>query len=280
MNLYIVDAFAEERFGGNQAGVVLTDTFPSAEFCRKLDAELKFSETAFVRRTGEGSFHIRYFTPTGEVPLCGHATVASFSVLRDTGVIGPGDYTLHCLTGDLIVSVSETHVLMDMAKPALLRGFSEAETAALYAAFELSASDAAPGLAPKLVSTGLADIMLSVADAGVLDRAAADMDTVAALSARYEATGVHMFCPDNACLARCRNFAPLFGIPEESATGTANGALTYYLSLHGLVRPGVENRIIQGEKMGRPSVIKTLLTADGLVRVGGSAVIVASGVLN
>ena len=89
--------------------------------------------------------------------------------------------------------------------------------------------------------------------------------------------GVHMFCPSTPdAAAHCRNFAPLYAIPEEAATGTSNGALTYYLYSRGLTAAGAENRFVQGEKMGKPSEILSRLTdgGDGVkVQVGGRAVL-------
>ncbi|HYE68252.1 MAG TPA: PhzF family phenazine biosynthesis protein, partial [Anaerovoracaceae bacterium] len=81
----------------------------------------------------------------------------------------------------------------------------------------------------------------------------------------------------------CRNFAPLYDIDEEAATGTSNGALTYYLYKNGLLRPGTDNLFIQGEAMNRPSKITSRLTADGdniKIQVGGNAVILACGEIN
>ena len=78
----------------------------------------------------------------------------------------------------------------------------------------------------------------------------------------------------------CSNFAPLYDIPEECATGTSNGALTYYLYERGLVRPEEENLFLQGEHMSRPSRIYSRLThKDGtvMVRVGGQAVMSLAG---
>ena len=99
---------------------------------------------------------------------------------------------------------------------------------------------------------------------------------VTELSRRYDCVGVHMFCPgDETCTAYCSNFAPLYDIPEECATGTSNGALTYYLYRRGIVKPGHENVFLQGEHMGRPSEIRSRLTENGdqvLIRIGGSAV--------
>ena len=104
---------------------------------------------------------------------------------------------------------------------------------------------------------------------------------VAELSRRQKVTGVHMFClGDDTCTAWCSNFAPLYDIPEECATGTSNGALTYYLYRYGLVQPDRENVFIQGEHMRRSSEIRSRLTVekgDALIRVGGRAVLSLSG---
>ena len=157
MELFVADAFTTRRFSGNQAGVALLGEadFPEEGFMRALAGELKHSETAFVRRTGEGSFHIRYFTPAEEVDLCGHATIASFTVLRERRAIGPGTYALHTRSGDLSIQVGADAVWMDMAPPADGRSFSEEEQAELYAAYGLSLADRPEGLEAQAVSTGL-----------------------------------------------------------------------------------------------------------------------------
>ena len=99
------------------------------------------------------------------------------------------------------------------------------------------------------------------------------------LSKRFDVTGVHMFCLGDEAVY-CSNFAPLYDIPEECATGTSNGALTYYLYERGLVAPETENLFLQGEHMGRPSRIRSRLTEkDGTVkvRIGGQAVMSLAG---
>ncbi len=93
MRIFIADAFTAVRFLGNQAGVVLLEDgedFPENAWMQKLAAELKHSETAFVRRTSERAFQICYFTPDGEVELCGHATIAAFTLLREEKIATPG----------------------------------------------------------------------------------------------------------------------------------------------------------------------------------------------
>ena len=279
MELYVADAFTTQRFSGNQAGVALlgAEDFPEEGLMRALAGELKHSETAFVRRTGERSFHIRYFTPAEEVDLCGHATIASFTVLRDTGAIGPGDYALHTRSGDLEIGVGEDAVWMDMAPPADGRDFSETEQEELYAAYGLSLADRPEGLEAQAVSTGLLDILLPVKDPDALERAVQNEEVVTRLSERYGVVGVHMFCPHTPdAAAHCRNFAPLYAIPEEAATGTSNGALTYYLYRRGLIQAGADNRFVQGEKMGKPSEILSRITEENggvKVRVGGRALL-------
>ena len=281
MKLYIVDAFTTQRFSGNQAGVaLLTSEEPELTdaFCQALAAELKHSETAFVRPTGPDSFRLRYFTPEGEVDLCGHATIAAFTTLREAEGLAPGTYRASTLAGELNIQVSDQAVWMDMAPPVEGRGFSSEETEELYAAYGLSAADCPEGYAPMVVSTGLQDILLPVSSMEALEKAQQDERAVTELSKRYGVVGVHMFwpCLSEEASAHCRNFAPLYAIPEEAATGTSNGALTYYLYCRGKISAGMENRFLQGEKMGKPSEILSRLTEgpDGVqVRVGGRAVL-------
>ena len=275
MEAYVMDAFSGRVFGGNQAGVALPEGPLADAVMQQVAAEFKHSETAFVTVEPDGSVTLRYFTPAGEVELCGHATVASFALLRTLGRIGDGVHTAHTKAADLSVEVQGDTVWMDMAPPRWLRELTEPELPALYEAYGLTPEDRPEGLLPAIVSTGLADIMMPVRDHATLLRAVQNEAAVTALSRQYDVTGVHMFCLGGGCTAACSNYAPLYAIPEECATGTSNGALTYYLYRHGLVRPQEENVFRQGEHMSRPSEIRSRLYADGdavTVRVGGRAV--------
>lgn len=275
MEAYVMDAFSAVVFGGNQAGVVLPDRQLSDEVMQKIAAEFKHSETAFVRVEDDGSVTLRYFTPAGEVDLCGHATIASFALLRRTDRIGDGVYTAHTRAAELQIRVNGEAVWMDMAPPVLLRTLEEGEWVELYESYGLSVDDRPDGFVPKIVSTGLADIMMPVRDHETLMRAVQDERKVTELSKRYDVTGVHMFCVGDNCTAYCSNYAPLYDIPEECATGTSNGALTYYLWLQGLVKEDAENIFVQGEHMNRPSEIRSRLVLDDGkpgVLMGGRAV--------
>ena len=278
MKVYVMDSFSDRIFGGNQAGVVLADKALEPTVMQQVAAELKHSETAFVWQTEEGN-RLRYFTPAGEVDLCGHATVAVFALLRRLGRIEDGTHKALTRAGALEIEVSGETVWMDMAPPKTLGILPEESWEELYGAYGLTLKDRPADLPPEIVSTGLADIMMPVRDHETLLRAVQDERTVTELSRRFDVTGVHMFCLGEGAVY-CSNFAPLYDIPEECATGTSNGALTYYLYERSLVEPERENLFLQGEHMGRPSRILSRLTVqDGAVRVriGGQAVMSLAG---
>ena len=274
MQYYIIDAFTDTLFGGNPAGVVLLESdFPSDTLMQQVAAELRYSETAFVRRDGANEFTVRYFTPCSEVDLCGHATIATFGLLWQLGKVGDEACLNHTLADDLEVLAGE-RVMMQMAAPRLVGEVKEVEK--LCGVMHC----AVPSLPVEIVSTGLPDIMLPVGSLEELESLNPDMAALTELSRGLEVVGVHTFVQTgDGYTAHVRNFAPLYGVDEESATGTANAALTHYLQRQGLIPQGSECSFLQGEKMGRPSVVETLLRPDGTIYVGGRSCIVARGEL-
>lgn len=293
MKFYIVDAFADKLFGGNPAGVVLIDEgmdFPQDEIMVKTAAELRYSETAFVKQTSDREFVIRYFTPEAEVDLCGHATIGSFCALKDMQKIIAGS-TCKCVTkaGILNISVLERSVLMDMGTPKLLNKITDVnQLNELYGIMGIERERQGdvfdvPGLflLPEMVSTGLPDIMMPVGSMQDLQNIRPDFEKLSKLSERYGVVGVHAFTLNAGDKKiHCRNFAPLYGINEEAATGTSNGALTYYLYRNNIINEGTKNTFIQGEAMGRPSRITSQLTVSDShmrIQVGGEVVVLASG---
>jgi PhzF family phenazine biosynthesis protein len=297
MKFYIVDAFTDVLFGGNPAGVVLLGdaNFPEEEVMRKTAAELRYSETAFIKQTGEKEFNIRYFTPAAEVDLCGHATIGAFFALADAGLVSFGSsYINNTLAGRLNIVLTDDSVLMDMAVPQAIGKITEKEAVReLYGVMGISeekqgevltGEKAGTALIPEMISTGLPDIMMPVRSEKDLAAIAPDFPALSKLSEKYEVVGVHAFTVNAGDGAvHCRNFAPLYDIDEEAATGTSNGALTYYLYKNGLLKEGADNLFIQGEAMDRPSKIRSRLTAeDGgvTIQVGGTAVILATGEIN
>lgn len=299
MKLYIADAFTRQVFGGNPAGVVILpegNSYPPEETMRKTAAELRYSETAFIRPLEDSSFQLRYFTPAGEVDLCGHATVASFACLLDAGFVKDDSrYTAKTRAGDLTIRLQQGFVMMEMAPPRHIDTIQEPQKLSeLYNVLGLDyhpvilpQRDSRITLLPQIISTGLPDIVLPVKSRADLSRIAPDFPALSRLSEAYRVTGVHAFTLDGesdgeSCdvTARCRNFAPLYDIDEEAATGTASGALTWYLYCSGLISDTTECTFIQGEAMERPSRILTHIRAKGdsaQIQVGGNAAILAMG---
>lgn len=293
MKFQIVDAFTDQIFGGNPAGVVLLPEgadFPADETMRQTAAELRYSETAFIKPLGADRFQIRYFTPAAEVELCGHATIGSFHALRGMGLVADGSRCINeTLSGTLEIVVDKDAILMDMAKPqAFERLDTPEQLAELYRVMGLSdkgqdtvAEKAELSLLPRKVSTGLTDIMMPVANEAELEKIAPDFPALTELSRKYNVVGVHAFTVNTADgLIHARNFAPLYDIDEEAATGTSNGALVYYLYLNSLAALDKVYTVVQGEKMGRPSRISAqVILKDGqpFVKVGGPAVTLAQG---
>lgn len=274
MNFFIIDVFSSTPFYGNTAGVVLLEgcRFPDDNLMAKIAAELHFSETAFVLSHSEKEYIIRYFTPKDEVDVCGHATIATFSLLHNYKNI-TGQCICHTYAGDLNVDCEDI-VMMQMPAPKIIKEIGDIDT--FYRAIGLDVCKAT--LPVQIVSTGLPDIMLQVPNVDTLNKLEPDMRAISDITARYEAVSFHVFAiSDDNNTAHVRNFSPLYGIPEESATGTANAALTYYLQKHGIIRKPGEFSFIQGEVMRKPSVITTRMSLDDIIYVGGPAVIVAKG---
>ena len=287
---YIVDAFTKERFGGNPAGVVIFgagEAYPEDSIMQKTAAELRYSETVFIVPQADGSFRLRYFTPASEVDLCGHATVGCFAAMTDAGLAGCGkSYTAHTNVGDIGIDISvDGDVLMDMAKPEVVSEINDPE--AIKRLYDICGIPCevpernGQKLLPKIVSTGLPDIMLAVKDRDTLNSIETDVKALTSLSKEYNVVSLHAYAlGEGPVTAYARDFAPLYGIDEEAATGTASGSLTETLYVYGIIKPGDRSLFIQGEAMGRPSQIITALDIEGDVRkikVGGSAVILARG---
>lgn len=112
MKQYIVDAFAEELFSGNPAAVLPCRSMPDAELMQKIAIENQYSETAFVVKTGSGHYDLKWFTPGGEIDLCGHATLGTAFVIYN--YLDPiEEMHFHTLSGELIVKKDAAGFTMD-----------------------------------------------------------------------------------------------------------------------------------------------------------------------
>lgn len=259
IEVYTTNSFAEEPGGGNPAAVVLEADSLSEEKMQEIARKIGFSETAFVMSSSKADLKVRYFTPVREVDLCGHATIAVFSLLRDLEVLGQGRYRLETVHEMLQIDISMDKVMMELSSPVF---FEQADPAAVADSLNIEVEDLASEYLPQFVSTGLKDLIIPVGSKAILDRISPDFDKITHLSERYEAEGYHLFAMDqHKVTAYTRNFAPSLGISEESATGTASGALAAYLHRYSLINENESASLVflQGETMGRPSIIRAAI---------------------
>lgn len=231
VHVFVASAFSKNNQGGNKAGVVFDRPDLTSGQKMRIAKELGFSETAFVTESDVADFHLEYFTPEEEVPLCGHATIATFSVLYLLNKLDKKEYRIETGAGILRIQVHEDGMIfMEQNLPEYLEVLNHEEMnsclgkSVVETAIELQ-------LPIQIVSTGLKDILLPIrteADLGSLDP---DFKAMSDLSKEKKVVGVHAFAllRDSDITAVCRNFAPLYGIDEESATGTSNCALACYL---------------------------------------------------
>lgn len=281
--IYILDAFADHPEEGNPAGVVLTEETGiewTGKRMQSLAAELGFSETAFVQKTGEKEIVIRYFTPSSEIDMCGHATIASFALLKRKGILPEGDYRLKTAEGDWNVRLDPELVWIDFGWPEIQKVVEEKQTEQLCEAMGITEEDLDPDLPVQIVKAGIPDIHMPVKSHDVLMHAKMKSKMVAELSAEMQVTGIHMSWlrgnADGVVSICASNFAPLYGIEEECATGTSNAGLTAALFQEGRIKADEMCRIVQGEHMGRIGRIYSQVSITGghpHVLVGGKAVL-------
>jgi PhzF family phenazine biosynthesis protein len=261
MKVWIINSFVYEGKGGNPAGVVLDlDHSLTESDMQAIAAKVNLSETAFIGKGTEGAdFDLRFFTPTDEVPLCGHATIASFWHLAMLGLLTSDTCIQNTKAGHLSIDISRNEsnaitVTMEQTAPIIVKQGLTFD-ASFKASFPNASIDA--NLPIDIWSTGLEDILLPIESRETLNALIFVPKNLTELSQDLQVVGVHAFSYDGRQVY-ARNFAPLYGIDEESATGTSNGALTAYLHHHlHQDKRKLELRVLQGERMGEMSAIYT-----------------------
>ncbi len=259
MKAWVYRSFTRGKVGGNLAGVVgchLTE-----DKMRGLAAELGFSETVFIGREEEP--RLRFFTPTEEVDLCGHALVAALKWLDESGPFPPAVQTK---AGRIVVTKEGEAYFMRQPQLQRCEVLTVGELAPL---FDLPLSAYDPEHPPLYASTGLKDLFVAVKTEADLWRASPDLQAICRISEKYQAVGVHLYTVTDTG-ATVRNFAPLYGIDEESATGTSNGALGALLEHWG--QGSGEQHMLQGDGMDAPSTIRVRMDQTDHPLVGGTVV--------
>lgn len=274
--IYTLNAFANIKAGGNPAAVMLDADNLNKEQMQEIARKIGFSETAFIKKSKKASFKIDFFTPNKQVDICGHATIAAFTLLRDKKIVSAGKYTQETLAGVLAINVEENAVFMQQNLPQYYNAPTVEEIAA---SLNIVSAEIDEQIPLRIVSTGLKDIMVSIKNLDTLLKLQPDFKQIKKISSTYDCVGMHVFSLETLHdgNAHCRNFAPLYDIYEEAATGTSNGALACYL-YDNSVLPKENCRMLkfeQGDVLQRPSEVFVKLDIENNsienVFVGGNA---------
>jgi trans-2,3-dihydro-3-hydroxyanthranilate isomerase len=295
-----VDVFTDKPFGGNPLAV-----FPDAEGLTTdemqcLAREMNLSETTFVLppQARDADFKVRIFTPATELPFAGHPVVGTHWVMAHLGRVQLSEPVTRVhfelgvgvLPADLHVASGKVQrVVMTQARPtfhAVLEDVTDLATGLGLPPEAITKT----GLPVQVVSTGLPQMMVPVRSLVEVRRLSIARLDMAALTRACDAVGsqhvlVFTFETEQAgSTVHVRMFAPADGVPEDPATGSANGALAAYLVHHKavpLTAPTVYITSEQGIELSRPSTLYLEADIEGgepvIVRVGGDVVPVAEG---
>jgi PhzF family phenazine biosynthesis protein len=247
--LYQIDAFAEQPFTGNPAAVVIFDEWPSSAIMQNIAMENNLSETAFLVKKGE-IYHVRYFTPTIEVDLCGHATLASgfvlFNFFNEKETI-----TIRTTSkGDLFITQKDDQVILNFP--------TDRYKVVPLPEYTLEAL----GIEPSEVYWGLNDMMLIYETEDQIWEMKPNFDTMAKIPSR----GIIVTASGKEVDFVSRFFAPQSGILEDPVTGSAHTALIPYWA----------------KRLGKTSMVARQLSKRGgtiycelcgeRVKIGGKAI--------
>jgi len=269
-------AFTVDGKGGNPAGVVLDARGLDAAQMQAIATEVCDSETAFLvaRDTRPNVYDVRYFSPTQEVPFCGHATIAAAIALAERA---PADVLIfHTVAGFVSVATFQndedqlvaelTSVAPRVAEPApdLLVG--------VLGALRWSADDLDPDYPVLLANAGAEHLVLVTKTRQRLADLDYDFDDLANLMHKHGLVTVLLVWPESKKVFHARNTAAGLGIVEDPGTGAAAAAFGGYLRELGMIGENAEFTISEGVDMGRPSEIAvSVIAGEPGVRVTGAA---------
>lgn len=297
-----VDVFTDKPFGGNPLAVFHEAQGLNAEEMQCLAREMNLSESTFVLppKVSGADFKVRIFTPAKELPFAGHPIVGTHWVLAHAGRISLEEPVTRVyfelgvgvLPADLyIVGGQVERVVMTQDQPAFLDVVEDLID--LSTGLNLDARAIIDtGLPVQVVSTGVPQMMVpvrSLAEVQDLDPSRLNLASLNRVCRSYHTDSVMIFTLETESpesTVHVRMFAPLAGVLEDPATGSANGALGAYLVHHRavpLTGPTVHILSEQGLEIDRPSKLFVEVDISGMepvaVRVGGQVVPVAEGIV-
>lgn len=287
--VYQVDSFTTERFHGNPAGVVPNADGLTEVQMQQIARELNNSETAFIFSATDDSYdvEVRFFTPTTEVPLCGHATIAAHYVRAVEDCL-TGTFVQKTRAGLLPVEIipdgDDYAIIMTQAEPFVSDPFEKELTHRIARALGILPEDIREDCPVSIASAGHSKIMVGIKSRSLLDNLNPNDAELTEISRAVGCNGYYVFTlsPSEDVLVHGRMFAPAIGIREDPVTGNANGPLGIYL-VHYHIFPELQSEhafdfcIRQGEAIHRDGGMKVHVIKQGdkpvKVQIIGRAVI-------
>ncbi len=247
----IINAFAIDGTGGNPAGIVVDADDLSRDKKQIIAARVGLSETAFVSKLSVADFKLEFFTPVKQIAHCGHATIATFTYLRQNGVINGERSSKETIDGNRAIYFRNGAAYMEQTSPSYLN--VEHELPYILESLNLSRADLS-NHPPAIVNTGNGFLIVPVVSKKVLKDLKPDFELIRKYSIENGLIGYYAFTlsTEDNISAHARMFAPLYGIDEEAATGMAAGPLACYLFDNNINRK-IEMAFRQGEYMATPS---------------------------
>jgi trans-2,3-dihydro-3-hydroxyanthranilate isomerase len=274
----LVDVFTDRPLAGNQLCVVPDPIELGDGQMQSVAAEIGFSETTFVTEAGGRRYSMRIFTPALELPFAGHPSLGTAFVLASEGrVQSPVTQSVRAGELEIEVDVGSGFARMEQFPPRFGRFLDDRERVAKAAG--LDTRDLHSDLRPRVVWTGLNQLIVPLRDVETVIRARPDQKLLGPLLAETAADTYYMFSMSGDRRAKARMFGAEVGIAEDAATGSAAGPLGAYIVEQGVMGPGLIT-VTQGAEIGRPSTLFVDVDAgtDGWsVHVGGGVAKVGQG---
>lgn len=286
---YQIDSFTKEKFKGNPAGVVVNADGLNDYQMQQIARELNNSETAFLFSPDSDDCDgvIRYFTPSIEVPICGHATIAAMYAKAIEEKLESCTLRFKTKIGVLPFEISKEkedyQIIMTQGNFELSAEFNSDIKAKMITALGLEQEDIDEKCPIQIASTGHSKVMIGIKSRTKLNALSPNYADLALLSTAINCNGYFVFTFDSddaAILTYGRMFAPGIGINEDPVTGNANGPLGGYLVQNKIV--AFKNNLLefnakQGEKIDRLGLIKVKVHIENekptLIQIKGDAVV-------
>jgi len=286
---YIVDVFAQEKYNGNQLAVFVDAETLTSHQMQRIAKEINYSETTFItnNQSREGGYDVRIFTPGQEIPFAGHPTLGTAYIIQQEIIRQPVEQvTLNLKVGQIPVTLHYTdnsvELLWMQQKPPMFGQIFA--TDAIAPLLNLTVDDIDNNFPIQSVSTGLPFIIVPLKTLAAVKKAKINLEKYFELISNTEAKSILIFCPETYHQENNLNvrvFCDYLGVPEDPATGSANGCLAGYLANYNYFgADSIDIRVEQGYEIGRDSLLllKAQKTdADIDVFVGGKVIMVARG---